>query len=277
MKKRIIMFLTIFLVLFPISVSASKIDVKDLDGKYKLYNSSVQSVSCKYGKCKFENVGAASGVEKVRITIYSDSSMQNKLVAGEVKSNIHYSNGKETLSSKNIGSSNGNGKKYTYYVKINTCSGKTNSTCENGDWVYSYHYKLTFTQKNNYSKAKLKLDSVWATDNSNISEGTVEQGKSIDDLTPTKRKVSDAMKDDCDSSLKSLIEKYWKWIMFLTPILLIVMITIDFLKAMTSGDADAIKKSSTNAFKRVIAAIILIMLPWALDVVFDWFGLQICF
>lgn len=277
MRKRIIMFLTIFLITFPISVSASKVDLKSLDENYILYDSSLKSVSCKYGKCKFENVGAAKEVEKVRITIYSDSSMQNELVAGEVKSNLHDKKGKETLSSKNIGSSDGNGKKYTYYVKINTCGGKIKSTCKNGDWVYSYHYKLTFTQKNDYSKASLKLDSVWATNNSDIYEDTIESKKTLDNLTPTRREISDAMKDDCDSSLKELIEKYWKWIIFLTPILLIVMITIDFLKAMTSGDADAIKKSSTNAFKRVIAAIILIMLPWALDVVFDWFGLQICF
>ena len=65
--------------------------------------------------------------------------------------------------------------------------------------------------------------------------------------------------------------------MFLTPILLIVMITLDFLKAMTSGDSDSIKKSSNDAFKRVIAAVVLIMLPWALSVIFGWFGLNICF
>lgn len=102
-------------------------------------------------------------------------------------------------------------------------------------------------------------------------------GSTMKNLTPTDRNVADIMKDDCDNNLKEIIKKYWKWVMFLTPILLIVMITLDFLKAMTSGDSDSIKKSSNDAFKRVIAAIVLIMLPWALSVIFGWFGLNICF
>lgn len=81
----------------------------------------------------------------------------------------------------------------------------------------------------------------------------------------------------CDTGLKDLINHYWKWVMFVTPILLIVMITLDFIKAMSMGDADAIKKSSSNAVKRVIAGVILLALPWALEVIFGWVGLQICF
>lgn len=87
----------------------------------------------------------------------------------------------------------------------------------------------------------------------------------------------DVVEGQCDTGLKELIEHYWKWVMFVTPVLLIVMITLDFIKAMSSGDADAIKKSSSNAVKRVIAGIILLALPWALEVIFGWFGLQICF
>lgn len=92
-----------------------------------------------------------------------------------------------------------------------------------------------------------------------------------------KNKPADVVAGQCDTELKDLIKHYWKWIMFATPILLIVMITFDFIKAMSSGDADAIKKSSSNAIKRVIAGIILLALPWALEVIFGWFGLQICF
>ena len=53
--------------------------------------------------------------------------------------------------------------------------------------------------------------------------------------------------------------------------------TMDFIKAMASGDADSIRKSTSNAIKRVIAGIILLALPWALEVLFGWFGLEICF
>lgn len=110
------------------------------------------------------------------------------------------------------------------------------------------------------AKARITMYSDSST-NKELSSGEVKKG----------------INDDCDNNLKEIIKKYWKWVMFLTPILLIVMITLDFLKAMTSGDSDSIKKSSNDAFKRVIAAIVLIMLPWALSVIFGWFGLNICF
>lgn len=125
----------------------------------------------------------------------------------------------------------------------------------------------------------MTLSQVDQTSDSKVSDKAevVEEGTTMKNLTPTDRNVADIMKDDCDNNLKEIIKKYWKWVMFLTPILLIVMITLDFLKAMASGDSDSIKKSSNDAFKRVIAAIVLIMLPWALSVIFGWFGLNICF
>lgn len=84
---------------------------------------------------------------------------------------------------------------------------------------------------------------------------------------------------ECDTGIYNLLNKYWKWVVFIVPLLLIVMITIDFLKAMSFGDADAIKKSSNNAIKRVISAIVLLALPWIISVVFTWFGLEnyLCF
>lgn len=84
---------------------------------------------------------------------------------------------------------------------------------------------------------------------------------------------------ECDDGIYNLLSKYWKWVVFLTPLLLLIMMTIDFLKAMSSGDADAIKKSSNNAIKRVLAAIVLLALPWIITVVFTWFGLEnyLCF
>lgn len=81
----------------------------------------------------------------------------------------------------------------------------------------------------------------------------------------------------CEGGLLELIEKYWGWIMFLTPLLLIVMITIDFLKAMASNEAEAISKSSTAALKRTIAAIVLLALPWIIKTLFKMFGIPICF
>lgn len=103
-----------------------------------------------------------------------------------------------------------------------------------------------------------------------------DRGKTmVSPLSVTTTNVVNKFK--CNTEVSSLIKKYWKWVMFLVPPLLIVLITLDFVKAMSSGDSDAIKKSSNNAIKRVIAAILLLALPWMLSVIFGWFGLEICF
>lgn len=271
MKKRIIVFLIMILIMFPVSVKASEVKSNSsTDDKYKLNSINVKCQKEAWpqsgSKCNFKASGG-SDVYKLEVLLYSDSEMKNKVGNFSEKGNsfdFDQSSGNPIDKLKKQ-----NGKSFTYYVKVLTYR-------ESGDkWVYSYHYKLTYSISSSGSyTSKTKLDSIYQNDESAV----LIENQSMGDLTPTSgASVSEIMKSKCDNTLKSLIEKYWKWVVFLTPLLLIVMITIDFLKAMASGDSDAIKKSSSNAFKRAIAAIILLMLPWALDVVFDWFGLQICF
>ncbi len=83
----------------------------------------------------------------------------------------------------------------------------------------------------------------------------------------------------CDENLKAKIRKYWGWLTILTPIALIIFCTIDFVKAMSLSDSDAIKKSSSKAIKRTIAAIILFALPMLLKIIFTWAGIEeyMCF
>ncbi len=78
------------------------------------------------------------------------------------------------------------------------------------------------------------------------------------------------------NTIGGVFDEYWPYVMIFVPILLIVMISIDFFKAMISGDADAIKKSSTNTIKRTIPAIILLALPALLRFIFEWFGIDFC-
>lgn len=94
---------------------------------------------------------------------------------------------------------------------------------------------------------------------------------------------SDAEKDSNEEQIrqsctdfKELIEKYWSWVVLLAPIGLMVLITLDFLKATATGDSDAISKSSTNAIKRTIATLVLLLLPLLLSTIFGMFGLGVC-
>lgn len=78
------------------------------------------------------------------------------------------------------------------------------------------------------------------------------------------------------TEVSGLIHDYWKYVMVIVPILLIVMITIDFFKALAKGDSDSIKKAGNNTVKRTIAAVVLLALPALLGLIFSWVGLDLC-
>lgn len=84
-------------------------------------------------------------------------------------------------------------------------------------------------------------------------------------------------KDICDTTLTDFIKSYWKIIMIFAPALAILMISVDFFKAITSSDADLLKKAASSALKRTLAFILLLFLPFILNTLFGWFGLEICF
>lgn len=78
------------------------------------------------------------------------------------------------------------------------------------------------------------------------------------------------------SSLKAFFDQYWKIIVIVSPALVILMTSIDFFKAITSSDAERIKKSANDAFKRALAFVLLLFLPFIINTVFGWFGLDLC-
>ena len=79
------------------------------------------------------------------------------------------------------------------------------------------------------------------------------------------------------TSIKDLIDKYWTWIMILAPIALILLISVDMLKSILSSNEDGLKKAGKNAINRTIAVIVLLFLPYILELVLGWFGLELCF
>lgn len=64
--------------------------------------------------------------------------------------------------------------------------------------------------------------------------------------------------------------------MILAPVALMLLISIDFVKAIMSSDADMLKKSSYAALKRTIAVVVLLMLPVILNLLLGWFGIEFC-
>ena len=61
----------------------------------------------------------------------------------------------------------------------------------------------------------------------------------------------------------------------LGPILCIVLIIIDLIKAVVGQDKDALLKTGQNAAKRLIYAVIIFLLPTLINFLFDllgWYG-----
>lgn len=79
-----------------------------------------------------------------------------------------------------------------------------------------------------------------------------------------------------DSTLKQFFNAIWKFIAIVTPPLLILMSSIDFFKAITSSDADKLKKASSSALTRTLAFVLLLFLRFILNTLFGFIGLEIC-
>ena len=60
-----------------------------------------------------------------------------------------------------------------------------------------------------------------------------------------------------------------KVIFIAVPILLIVMGSIDFLKATTAGKEDDMKKAQTTFVKRIIAAVVVFLIPLIVGIIVD--------
>lgn len=102
-------------------------------------------------------------------------------------------------------------------------------------------------------------------------------------ITTTTESVEDLVNSDfnCESSeqvsITALINDYWKYITMIAPVGLILLISIDFTKSVLSSDAEAIKKSANAALKRTIACVLLLLLPTIINMIFNLFGLELCF
>lgn len=129
---------------------------------------------------------------------------------------------------------------------------------------------VTATVKNKH------IDSGDETTKQGPAAGT-RKGEARDEVIKTNEsgEIINSSATSC-TEVSGLIHDYWKYVMIIVPILLIVMITIDFFKALAKGDSDSIKKAGNNTIKRAISAVVLLALPALLGLIFSWFGLDLC-
>ncbi len=100
--------------------------------------------------------------------------------------------------------------------------------------------------------------------------------------TPLSDNISSMVGDktkaiNCDDSMLAVVNNYWDYVIIIVPILLILMCTIDFVKATASNDDDALKKAVSDTIKRTIAAVLLLALKMLITTIMTIFGLSVCF
>lgn len=69
------------------------------------------------------------------------------------------------------------------------------------------------------------------------------------------------------------ILKVIRWIRYIVPILLIILSILDFIKAIASDSEDEIKKVGAKFAKRLIAALLIFLVPLIIEFLLETFGL----
>ena len=171
-----------------------------------------------------------------------------------------------------------------YMASFSTNSSEEESKVVNSSVFQARNQSVTMTATNkNYSTTTKS--------NGNSGSGGSNSGNSFDPVHNSHDSAQDATansflckedelnkeSEEYKNSLSYLIDKYWAWVFVLIPIALLIFISLDFLKAFFSGKSDDMKKASSNAIKRVIAALLLMLTPVIVKAVFGIFGLTFCF
>jgi len=74
------------------------------------------------------------------------------------------------------------------------------------------------------------------------------------------------------NTLGQALQDVFSLIKFAAPILVIVLSTMDYIKAITSHDAEDLKKANGKFVKRLVIGILIFLLPYLLDFIFEIFG-----
>ena len=75
------------------------------------------------------------------------------------------------------------------------------------------------------------------------------------------------------TALYDFMQDLFSLIKIAAPALVIILSTIDYIKAITNSNADEMKKANGRTIKRLIIGLIIFFLPFILDILFELLGL----
>lgn len=87
---------------------------------------------------------------------------------------------------------------------------------------------------------------------------------------PNDNPVQNTCEGLIDEDLKRVIDIVLNAVRIVVPILLIVLIAVDFGQVVISNDKEAMPKAISKAIKRGIAAIVIFFIPFLVDLIIDW-------
>lgn len=150
---------------------------------------------------------------------------------------------------------------YNYY-DTNCKNKKSNSTCIK--IINAYNDKLS--QIKEFCRMIISSDDYAGT----CMSSCLNLQQDIYDLTN-----KDDGKRDCFMSdqIIAFIYNILKWVKYIAPVLVIILGILDFVKALAAQDDDAMKKAQGKFVKRLIAAVLLFLLPLIIDYVLSVFHL----
>ncbi len=74
--------------------------------------------------------------------------------------------------------------------------------------------------------------------------------------------------------LVNWILKIINWMRYIVPVLLILLSVLDFIKAIAADSDDEIKKVTSRFVKRLIVAVLIFLVPLALQFLLGIFGID---
>lgn len=161
---------------------------------------------------------------------------------------------------------------------------KTTKKIETGKRYCQLYYDLlgkykTAKKNNQISSANKTLttlktfckDVTASVDYSNYEYSCINLCLNINDDLPE----SLSSPKDCGLSARiiAFIYNILKWVKYIAPVLVIILGILDFVKALAAQDDDAMKKAQGKFVKRMIAAVLLFLLPLIIDYVLSVFHL----
>ena len=117
--------------------------------------------------------------------------------------------------------------------------------------------------------------------NKKVTSTSPNDNYTVDGVTTSDEQLS--FEELFDPSIMELINDVLKYPRFIVPIIIIVLGTLDFFKAVMAGKEDEMKKAQKTFIKRVIIGVLVFLVPvlinaimWLANIAWEGLGYSTC-